>query len=125
MARLINLRSIGTLILVLILSAAVYAFAAANTVDESGAGDGQAAISGYQITSIRYTLNGTTPTTIDSVQFNVVPLAGAGAPTTVYAQLNGAGSWYTCTNTAGNTWSCTLSGVTAQAANQLRVVAAQ
>jgi hypothetical protein len=120
-----SVRFMPALLVILILSVAAYAFAASNTVDESGAGDGQAAISGYTITAIRYTLNATTPTTIDSVQFNVAPTGGAQAPTTVKAQLNGAGSWFSCTNTSGTSWSCTLTGVTVQAASQLRIVAAQ
>ena len=123
MARILSLRGLGTLILVLILAAAVYAFAAANTVPESGAGDGTGTISGYTISTIRYALNATTPTNIDSVSFTITPAGGASAPTTVYVQLNGAGSWYSCT--LGANWSCALTGQTVLAASNLRVVAAQ
>jgi hypothetical protein len=118
-------RLLPVMIIVLILAAASYAFADANTVENSGAGDGQGTISGYNITAIRYTLNTTTPTDVDSVQFTVTPLGGASAPTTVKVQLNGAGSWFSCSNTSGTTWSCTLTGVTAAGATDLRVVAAQ
>jgi hypothetical protein len=118
-------RLLPVTMLLLILAAAAFAFADANTVDPSGAGDGSAAISGYTITTIRYTLNATTPTNVDSVQFTVTPAGGASAPTVVKVQLNGAGSWFACTNTAGTTWSCTLTGVTALSATNLRVVAAQ
>ena len=124
MARILSLRGLGTLILVLILAAAVYAFAAANTVPESGAGDGNGTISGYTIATIRYGLNATTPTNIDTVSFTITPTGGASAPTTVVVQLNGAGSWYTCALAAG-TWSCPLTGQTVLAATSLRVVAAQ
>jgi hypothetical protein len=124
MARIVSLRGLGTLILVLILAAGVYAFAAANTVPESGAGDGSGTISGYTISAISYALNATTPTNIDSVSFTITPTGGASAPTTVYAQLNGGGSWYSCSLAAG-TWSCALSGQTVLAASNLRVVAAQ
>ncbi len=118
-------RLLPALVLVMILFAVGYAFADTNSLNESGAGDGQNAISGYTIAGIRYTLNAAAPTTIDSVEFTVTPTAGASAPTTVRVQLNGAGSWFSCTNIAGTTWSCNLTGVTVLAATQLRVVAAQ
>jgi hypothetical protein len=118
-------RFLPVLVLVMILFAVGYAFADTNSVEESGAGDGQNAISGYTITGIRYTLNATTPTNIDSVQFNVAPTAGALAPTTVRVQLNGAGSWFACINSSGTTWTCSLTGVTVVGATQLRIVAAQ
>lgn len=120
-------RYLPALMLILILVASAFAFANTNTVDESGAGDGANTISGYNITAIRYTLNGTTPTTLDAVRFNVVPLGGQGAPTTVQVQLNAGGSWYSCANTVGNTWSCDLSagGLTVSGANNLRVLAVQ
>jgi len=118
-------RFLPAIVFVLVLFAVGYAFADTNSLEESGAGDGQNAISGYTISAIRYTLNATTPTTIDSVQFNVAPTAGAQAPNTVKVQLNGGGSWYPCTNTAGTTWSCNVSGAAVLTATQLRVVAAQ
>jgi hypothetical protein len=118
-------RILPILVLVMILFAVGYAFADTNSVEESGAGDGQNAISGYTISGIRYTLNAATPTTIDSVQFDVAPTAGAGAPTTVRVQLNGAGSWFACSLVAGTTWSCNLTGVTVLGSTQLRIVAAQ
>ena len=117
-------RLLPAIVLIMILFAVGFAFADTNLVDESGAGDGQNAISGYTVGAIKYNLNVTTPTSIDSVQFTLTPTAGAQAPTTVRVQLNGAGSWYTCTLSAG-TWSCPLTGVTVLAATQLRVVAAQ
>jgi hypothetical protein len=117
-------RFLPVLVLVMILFAVGFAFADTNLVNESGAGDGQNAISGYTVGAIRYNLNAATPTSIDSVQFTLTPTAGAGAPTTVRVQLNGGGSWFTCTLSAG-TWTCPLTGVTVLAATQLRVVAAQ
>jgi hypothetical protein len=117
-------RFLPALMLVLILAAAAFAFAAANVVPESGAGDGSGAISGYTVTNVHYNLNATTPTNIDSVQFTLAPTAGAGTPASVQVQLNGGGSWFSCSLAAG-TWTCNLSGVTALSANNLRVVAAQ
>jgi hypothetical protein len=118
-------RFLPALVLILILSAATFAFAAANTVPESGAGDGTGTISGYTVSNVKYNLNATTPSNVDSVQFTLVATAGAGTPTSVHVQMNGAGSWFSCTNTSGTTWSCNLTGITALNATNLRVVAAQ
>jgi hypothetical protein len=123
-----RLRNVVALALVGIFAAAGYGFAAGNTVQERGAGDGQAAISGYQTGSISYTLNATNPANIDSVSFTLTPLAGAATPTSVKVRLvSSSGSWYNCTApvSPSTTWSCATSGVTAAAANELRVVAAQ
>ena len=117
-------RFLPAIVLIMILFTVGFAFAANNAVNESGAGDGQNAISGYTIGAIHYNLNAATPTTIDSVQFTVTPTAGALAPTTVRVQLNGSGSWFGCTLSAG-TWTCNLTSVTVSAATQLRIVAAQ
>ena len=82
--------------LVLVLAGATYAFAAANTVPASKAGDGSGAISGYVVSAIHYNLNAITPTNIDSVTFTLdsAPVAGS----TIKIKLVAAGStWYTCT----------------------------
>lgn len=112
--------------LLLLLAAVSYGFAAANVLPETGAGDGQQTISGYTITNVTYTLNTTTPSNIDKVTFDIAPTAGASAPTTVKAKLVAASStWFACSKTTGTTWSCNVTGVTATAADELRVVAAQ
>jgi hypothetical protein len=110
--------------LILILAAASYAFAAANVVPETGAGDGSGTISGYTVSNIHYNLNATNPANIDSVEFTLAPTPGAGAPASVQVQLNGGGTWFSCSLAAG-TWTCNLSGVTALNATNLRVVAAE
>lgn len=118
-------RFLPALMIVLILTTAAFAFAAANVVPETGAGDGSGTISGYTVSAIHYNLNGTNPANIDSVQFTLAPTAGAGTPSSVQVQLNGGGSWYTCTESSG-TWTCSLgAGFTVLSANNLRVVAAQ
>lgn len=125
-SRIPALRMLAMLGLLLLLSATAYGFAAANTVPENGAGDGQGTISGYDVTAVTYTLNSTTPSNLATVAFDVDPTAGAAAPTTVKVKLVSASStWFGCTNTSGSTWSCTITGVTAAAADELRVVAAQ
>ena len=124
--RIPTLRLLALFGLLLVLSVSAYGFAAANTVPESGAGDGQNTISGYDITNVTYTLNATTPTNLDTVAFDIAPTAGASVPTTVKIKLvSSSSTWFACTNTSGTDWSCTITGVTAAAADELRVVAAQ
>lgn len=100
----------------------VYAYAATNTVPGSNAGSGSGSISGYTVSSIAYTLNSTTPTNLDQVAFTIAPTAAS----TVKVQLAAAGSWYSCTNTAGSvTCNTTSPQATAAGATQLTVVAAE
>jgi hypothetical protein len=96
------------------------AYAAANTVPASKAGDGSGAISGYTVSAIHYVLNGTTPSTIDSVTFtlNSAPVAGS----TIKIKLVAAGStWYTCTNVT-TAVTCTTTGAPVSTADNLEVV---
>jgi len=120
-----NSRIFILVLLALVMAASTYAFAAANTVPTSSAGDGQGAISGYTISNIHYTLDAANPALLSSVAFTVTPAAGASAPATVTVQFAAGGAWSTCTNTAGTSWSCPVTGITALAAENLRVVAAQ
>ncbi len=80
MRRLFSFRTTTAVLLALILSAVVYGFAAANTVDASKAGEGEGAVSGYAITDIHYTLDVSgNPGTITNVTFNTdvaVPTTG-------------------------------------------------
>ena len=120
-----RLRTVAMLALLLILSAVAYGFAAANTVPVSGAGDGSGAISGYTVSGISYTLNGTDPTKLDKVVFTLAPaVVGAPAPTTVKIRLDSSTNWYSCT-VATNVATCNT--VTPQAtvagAASLQVVA--
>jgi hypothetical protein len=129
-----RLRLFGTFLLALVFATAAYGFANANTVPVSGAGDGQGAITGYTISAITYTLNAANPRNLDQVQFTLTPnAAGALDPTSVKIEITSgaASTWHDCA-VAGTTATCDLtvatSGtvpVTALAATQLRVVAAQ
>ena len=114
-----NLRVLFVIVAVLAIAVASYAFAAANTVPATKAGDGSGAVSGYTITSVVYTLNGTDPSTLDSVSLDV----GAAA-TQVEVQLVASGSWYACTLDTGTVWECTTTGLNVSTIDQLRVVAA-
>lgn len=113
-----NLKVLLVVFVIVAISASAYAFAAANTVPDTKAGDGSGAVSGYTVTSVAYTLNGTNPSTLDSVSFDL----GAAA-TQVEVQLVSAGSWYACTLDAGTVWECDTTGLTVATIDQLRVVA--
>ncbi len=113
-------RTLGALGVAATLGLGAYAYTAANVVPATSAGSGAGAISGYTITSVAYGLNASTPTNIDTVTFTISPIAAS----TVRAQLVSAGTFYSCTNTAGSV-SCatTAPQATVSAANQLTVVA--
>jgi hypothetical protein len=108
--------------LVAVLSVSGYAFTASNTVPNASLGQGSNTISGYTVSAVAYNLNATTPTNLDSVSFTISPAAA----TSVKVQLVAAGSWYTCTNTAGSVSCPTISPqATAATATALNVVASQ
>lgn len=106
------------------LLAGTYAMTAANTVPASQAGDGAGAVSGFVLSSVHYNLNATNPGDVDSVTFTLDSAPPAGS--TLKAQLDPAGSWYSCTN-VGTAVTCdtTAPQATVLAATQLRVVIAQ
>jgi len=118
-----SLKLATVLLIVLVLSMGIYAFAAANTVPASSAGDGSGAISGYTVTLIHYNLNATNPGNVDSVTFTLsaAPVSGG----TVKITLDGT-NWYTCTNvTTAVTCVTTTPQATVLLATNLRVVVAQ
>jgi len=81
-------------------------------------------ITGYVVSSVKYNLNASNPSNIDSVTFTLdsAPVAGS----TLKAQLAPAGSWYSCTNVAtAVTCAVTSPQATVVAATNLRVVIAQ
>ena len=108
--------------LAVVLSIGGYAFTASNTVPNASLGPGANTISGYTVSSVAYNLNAATPSNVDSVSFTIAPTAA----TSVKIQLAPAGSWYSCTNTAGSVSCATTSPqATAVAATALNVVASQ
>lgn len=101
-----------------------FALTNSNTVPATQAGDGAGAISGYVVSSVKYNLNASNPSNIDSVTFNLdsTPVAGS----TLKMQLAAAGSWYTCTNVAAAiTCATTSPQATVATATTLRVIVAQ
>jgi hypothetical protein len=122
-----RVRFLAVVAIVVLAMSVGFGFAAQNTIEDSSAGDGQGTISGYDVASVQYTLNSTNPQNIDNVKFNIS--GGAGKPATVKAKLVASSSdWFNCTTSSTSApyaYTCTTTGVTVLAADQLRVVAAQ
>ncbi len=107
-----------------------FGYAASNSVGETGAGDGQGTISGYTVSNVVYTQNDAG--SITQVAFRVAPTSGASAATTAKVKLVSTATTYQDCSLAAVTGSttakdatCTITGVTASAADQLRVIATQ
>ncbi|MCC6237865.1 MAG: hypothetical protein IT299_09865 [Dehalococcoidia bacterium] len=92
------------------------AFAAANTVPQSSAGAGSAAVSGFTITAIDYNLNATNPLNLDTATFTATADNGeTGTALTIRVRFDASTSdWYECSRTGGvapaHNISCTVDG---------------
>jgi hypothetical protein len=97
---------------------------ASNNVPDTQAGDGSGSITGYDVTSVSYTLNGGDPSIIDAVDFNLNTAPATGSEIQIRLEQP-TGDWYSCTFAAFAV-SCDTSGgtITVLDANELRVVAA-
>lgn len=116
-------RILALLALAVILSAATYGFAAANNVPAGVAGEGSAAISGYTVSSVVYTLDASDPTQFDSVAFTLDANASD-----VYAGLgNGTVIYWTSCSGGPTNFTCDLTGstVSVAAAIELHVSSVQ
>ncbi len=122
--KILRPRTLVAILAVLLIMITAYAYAAANVVPETGAGDGSNTISGYTITNVQYSLDAVDPTLIYDVSFDINPTAGASPVREVKVQLVTGGTWFDCTE-AGTSATCSITGVTVLAANQFRVVAVQ
>jgi hypothetical protein len=112
-------RTIGLVLLALILAAAVYGFAAANTVPDTYAGDGSGTILGYTVTNVAYTLNNDgNPGDIDSVAFTLSAPAGV-----AYISFDNGTTWSNCTISGGTSVTCGSLNQSVAAAASLRIVA--
>ncbi len=124
-SRVLTIRAFFGLALALVLAVAARGFAASNTLLKSAAGDGRAAVSGYTISNVVYTLDDIEPRIVSQVRFTITPPSGTSAPRTVKAKLNSASSSYaTCSLASGSTWQCTVSEAVGSA-DELRIVASQ
>lgn len=118
----------AALIAVVVAAVAAFGFAAANSVPESGAGDGSGRISGYTVSNVTYTLEAADPRYIDFWSMDVVPTAGAEPATSVYARVQSTGPLVACTNTPPSTrWICNPAAGSARVADadELRVVSVE
>jgi opacity protein-like surface antigen len=98
------------------------AFAAANTVPASKAGDGAGVISGYTVSNVKHVVNGTNPRNIDSVTFDLDSTPPGGS-TMKIKLVSGGSTWYDCTNSGASlTCNTTSPQSTVAAADELRVV---
>lgn len=113
-------RTLGVGLAATVLAAGAYAYTAANTVEASRAGDGAAAISGYAVSSVQYTLDATDPSAIDAVSFTT-----DAAASTVKAKVISTATDYTdCTSADGTNWSCDFAtNPSVAAADELTVIA--
>jgi hypothetical protein len=92
-----NFKVLLIALVILVIAGGAYGFAAANTVDASAAGYKANAVSGYDITSIKYNLN-TDPTLVDTITFTATPHDST-APVVALVKVQTAtgGSWTDCT----------------------------
>ncbi len=101
-------RILALLVLAVVMSAATYGFAAANTVPDSVAGEASGEISGYTVSNVVYALDSTDPTQFDYVTFTLNANASD-----VYAGIGNGATIYWTSCTGGPTdFSCNLSGST-------------
>lgn len=109
-------------LLAFVLGTTAFAYAASITFNGASnagaAGQGSGDISGYNVTNIHYTLDGSDPAQITGVTFSLTPDTAS----TVEAKITGMTNWVACTGGA-SPWSCAVTG-NAQAAVNLQVAAA-
>jgi hypothetical protein len=112
-----------------VLATSAYAYTAAingvGTPPNLGSGSGT--INGFTAGAITYSLNATTPTNLDAVNFPLTGAQTAPTPTSVRIQLASGGAWYVCSVAAGSppVVSCNTTSpqATAASATALTVVA--
>ena len=122
MSKYFRPKTIAMMLLILVLAAAIYGFAASNTMPATtSAGYGEQTITGYTVSGVQYRLQSGDPRYIDQVTFTIAPTG----VTSIYVGLVSGGTMYTCSEASGTvTCPITASTVTALSANLLQVVAA-
>jgi phosphate/sulfate permease len=98
-----NFKRAITVLVVLILAASTFAFAAANTTVPSAVGYLAKVVDGYAVTQIVYDLNAVDPTTLDKINFTITPIDGVALNPALVVKVQYAlgGSWKVCTLTPG------------------------
>jgi hypothetical protein len=84
-------------LVVVVVAASAYAFAAQNTVADSAAGYKASVVPGYTITDVVYDLDATDPTIVDAITFKVGPTSGTVEAALVELQTADLGTWKVCT----------------------------
>jgi len=104
-------RIVLSLLVILVLTASTYAFAAANSIPDSAAGYAAKSVPGYTISNIQYDLLDTNPTKLKAIIFSINPTGGSVVPavtvkisttstpdfTTSVCNLTVSGTLATCT----------------------------
>ena len=124
--RVVNPRILFVLLIAMIFATAVYGFAAANTVPDSGAGDGAGKISGYTVSKIQYTLNEDNPQLLSQVMFAISADIAEVDTGKVRVRLDAdTSNWYDCKLADGQAFCDLSSGEKIEVVNadELRVVA--
>lgn len=118
-------RTGGLLLLMLAVGGTGFGYTAANTLPQSGGGDGAATIDDYVFTGSRsYVLDADNPQKVTSVTFTLSPAPPATA--TLRVNIGSTSStWFSCAATGAATLTCSfpiLTAPSALVADQLRVV---
>ena len=107
------------------------AFTAVNTVDATSAGEGAAAISGFNVTNIAYVLDPGNPPNVTAVTFTATATNGDAVNTalSIFVEfVNASGDWYQCTRIGGvapsHNLSCDTTPANANTTVQLTAIAA-
>lgn len=115
-------KSIKILVLVMVILALTgftYAYAAANLVPATKAGEGTGVISGFTVTAVVFNLDINSPANIASVTFTLNAAANQ-----VKIRIVSTGTvWYSCTGTTAITCSTTSPQATVSTTDTLQVVA--
>ena len=115
-------KTLGLVLVVGVVAAASFAFTAQNTVEATQAGDGNEAISGFDISDVTYTQNPLDPTLLATYSFTLDGDASSVDARTVSTQVG----YDTCVEGLLNRWTCTApAATTIEALNTLRVIAVQ
>lgn len=117
-----NLKVLLFVLAVLVIAGSAYAFAASNSIADSAAGYAGVTVPGYDVTNIVYDLDGTDPTIVDAITFDIAPLSGSAPAVTVKIQTVNSGSWTTCPVAAG-TATCTFGSLPVANVTALNIVA--
>jgi hypothetical protein len=94
-----NFKVLLSVLVVLVIAGSAYAFAAANTIEDSSVGSGTSTVSGYVVSNVEYNFAAGDPTEVTSIEFDLDKAAG-----TVKIQLDSTAvtgdtdwDWASCT----------------------------